>query len=301
MADLVDIMDVAPRDGLQNDPVDLSTDDKLELIARLVDAGLKHIEVTSFVNPKRVPRMADADELSRRLPRIPGVSYVGLLMNERGMERALAAGITEINAVTVASDGFAARNQNMTSEQSVDLAIAILDAARAAGVAASVGIATAFGCPFEGEVPVARVAAIARRLAEAGYREISLADTIGVATPGDVIERFGALAAAAPGVKMRGHFHNTRNTGIANAWAAVSVGVRGLDASLGGIGGCPFAPKATGNIPTDDLAYMLARSGYETGIDLPKLVEASTWLGERLGRQLPAMLGRAGIFPKLAA
>ena len=254
MADLVDIMDVAPRDGLQNDPVDLSTDDKLELIARLVDAGLKHIEVTSFVNPKRVPRMADADELSRRLPRIPGVSYVGLLMNERGMERALAAGITEINAVTVASDGFAARNQNMTSEQSVDLAIAILDAARAAGVAASVGIATAFGCPFEGEVPVARVAAIARRLAEAGYREISLADTIGVATPGDVIERFGALAAAAPGVKMRGHFHNTRNTGIANAWAAVSVGVRGLDASLGGIGGCPFAPKATGNIPTDDLA-----------------------------------------------
>ncbi len=301
MADFVDIMDVAPRDGLQNDPVDLSTEDKLELIARLVAAGLKHVEVTSFVNPKRVPRMADADELSRRLPKLPGVSYVGLLMNERGMERALAAGIAEINAVTVASDAFAARNQNMTSEQSVDLAIAILEAARAAGVKASVGIATAFGCPFEGEVPVERVAAIAKRLAEAGYPEIALADTIGVATPGDVIERFGALAAAAPGVKMRGHFHNTRNTGIANAWAAVSVGVRGLDASLGGIGGCPFAPKATGNIPTDDLAYMLARSGYETGIDLPKLVEASTWLGERLGRQLPAMLGRAGIFPKLAA
>ena len=295
---VIEIVEVSPRDGLQNDKVLLPTEAKVALIERLLAAGLRRIEVTSFVNPARVPQMADADALPGRLPQVEGVSYIGLVMNRRGLDRAVAAGVHEVNAVVVATDTFAQRNQGATTAQTVETAIEI---ARASALPVSVTIGAAFGCPFEGEVPIGRVVGIAERLAGSGAVELALADTIGVAGPAEVAERFRAVRAATPGLRLRGHFHNTRNTGLANAWAAVEAGVEVLDASLGGIGGCPFAPAATGNVPTEDLVYMLERAGRRTGVDLPLLLEASAWLEGQLGRTLPAMLGKAGLFPPARA
>jgi len=298
---MVKIVEVSPRDGLQNESVAFATSAKVALIERLVAAGACRIEVTSFVNPKRVPQMADADILPAQLPRQPGLSYIGLVLNRRGLDRALAAGIHEVNAVVVASDTFAQRNQGQSRAETLAEAEAVMRGARDAGLFASVTIGAAFGCPFEGEVPVARIAEMARRIAASGAQELALADTIGVASPRDVAERFKAAGLAAPNLPLRGHFHNTRNTGLANAWAALAAGAVALDASLGGIGGCPFAPAATGNIPTEDLVYMLERAGIPTGLDLPALLAASAWLETQLGRSVPAMLGRAGLFPAARA
>lgn len=300
MLSQVQIVEVSPRDGLQNEATPVTTDQKVELITRAIAAGAKRIEVTSFVNPKRVPQMADAEAVLAALPKDNGVSYIGLALNGRGFDRALAAGASEVNYVLVASDTFSQRNNGAPTLDTLGGWAEVAAAARAAKIPTSITIGASFGCPFEGEVPVARVVEVACRAAEHGVDEIALADTIGVASPADVVERFRAVAEALPGIRLRAHFHNTRNTGIANAYAAVSVGVGVLDSSLGGIGGCPFAPAATGNIPTEDLVYMLNRMKIDTGIDLAAAIDAAKWLEGVIGRTNPAMLGRAGIFPPAA-
>ena len=292
----VDVVEVGPRDGLQSEPGVLPTATKVEFIERAIAAGVRRVEVTSFVNPKRVPQMADAEAVLAALPRHPGVHYIGLVLNRKGFERAAAAGCNEIGMAVVASDTFNQRNQGVTSDESIAAWLDIARAAKVAGIRPQVTVSAAFGCPFEGEVPVSRVVEIAQRVAEAGPFEIALADTIGVGVPSQVIELVARVREAVPGVALRCHFHNTRNTGIANAFAAVQAGVRTLDASLGGIGGCPFAPAATGNIATEDLVYMLHRSGHPTGIDLASAIETGKWLQEQLGRPVPSMLVRAGDF-----
>ena len=293
----VDIVEVGPRDGLQSEPGVLSTATKVEFIERAVAAGVRRVEVTSFVNPARVPQMADAEAVLRALPRREGVHYIGLVLNRKGFDRAVAAGCNEIGMAVFASDTFNRRNQGVSSDESIAAWLDIAAAARQAGIRPQVTVSAAFGCPFEGEVPVQRVVDIVRHVAEAEPFEIALADTIGVGVPAQVIELVDRVHEAVPWVALRGHFHNTRNTGLANAFAAVQAGIRTLDASLGGIGGCPFAPAATGNIPTEDLVYMLNRSGYPTGIDLVSAIETGKWLQEQLGRPVPGMLVKAGVFP----
>jgi hydroxymethylglutaryl-CoA lyase len=234
------------------------------------------------------------------LPKRADVTYVGLVLNRRGFERALAAGCNEIGMALAVSDTFNRRNQGVSSEESIAAWLDIGKAARAAGVGAQLTVSAAFGCPFEGEIPVARVVEIAKRCAEAEPREIALADTIGVGVPSQVTELVARVREAVPGMPLRCHFHNTRNTGLANAYAAVQAGVGVLDASVGGIGGCPFAPAATGNIPSEDLIYMLQRSGVNTGISLDTLIETARWLQEQLGRAVPGMVVKAGTFPGAA-
>jgi len=296
----VEIVEVGPRDGLQSEPGVVPTAIKVEFIGRAIAAGLRRVEVASFVNPSRVPQMADAEEVLKALPRLEGVFYVGLVLNRRGFERAAAAGCNEIGMAVVASDTFNRRNQGVSTDESIAAWLDIAASARRAGIRPQVTVSAAFGCPFEGEVAVERVVEIARRVAEAGPNEIALADTIGVGVPAQVTEIVEKVREAVPGVSLRCHFHNTRNTGLANAYAAVQAGVATLDASLGGIGGCPFAPAATGNIPTEDLLYMLHRSGYETGVSLEAAIATGQWLQEQLGRPVPGMLVKAGVFPRPA-
>ncbi len=300
LARSIGIVEVGPRDGLQNESAPVTTATKIEFIRRAVDAGLRRIEVASFVNPKRVPQMADAEAVFAGLPRREGVRYIGLVLNRKGFDRAAAAGCGEIGMVVFATDTFNRRNQGVTSAESIRTWRGIAAAAQSAGIRAQVTISAAFGCPFEGEVAVGRIVEIARELADGSPFEIALADTIGVAVPGQVAEVFARVSAALPGIALRGHFHNTRNTGLANAYAAVSAGAVVLDASLGGIGGCPFAPAATGNIPTEDLAYMLGRMGMETGIDLDRAISTARWLESQIGHAVPGMLVKAGVFPGAA-
>ncbi len=296
----VSIIEVGPRDGLQSEPEILPTATKIEFIRRAVDAGIRRLEVTSFVHPKRVPQMADAEDVIRGLPRKDGVIYIGLVLNRKGFERAQATGIHEIGMAVVASDTYNQRNQGVPTAESVKAWVEIARAARAAGIRANVMISSAFGCPFEGEVPVRRVLDLVEQVMEGDPVELGLADSIGVGVPSQVRDLVGAVRDKAPGTPIRCHFHNTRNTGIANAQAALDAGVASLDASIGGIGGCPFAPAATGNIPTDDLLYLLDRSGVETGVSLERIIATSQWLIEQLGRGTPAMLPKAGIFPQVA-
>lgn len=294
----VQIVEVAPRDGLQNETIVLPVADRLALIRSAAAAGLTRIEVASFVNPARVPTMAGAEELIAEAVSIPGLSLSALVLNERGFERAHASAVDEINFVVVASETFSQRNQGASIAQTLDAWRRIAPAA--GGFHRCVTIGAAFGCPFEGEVPLQRVLAIAEEAAAAGLEEIALADTIGVAGPLAVETAFSTLRQRLPQIRLRAHFHNTRNTGYANADAALRCGVTALDASLGGVGGCPFAPEATGNIATEDLAYMLRRNGVQTGLDEPMLLEASRALSERLERRLPAQLPHVRPFPPFA-
>lgn len=294
----IEIVEVGPRDGLQNDPVLMPTEVKIELVERLIDAGVRRMEAASFVHPKLVPAMANSDTVMSRVPRDKGVKYIGLALNERGMRRALEAKCDEVNYVMVASEGFGKRNQNATPEESADLFDRIAVLAHDDGVPVSVTISVAFGDPFDGEVPVGTVAMLAKRAAAAGAIEIALGDTIGVANPWDVRARIDAVRHVAPDVRLRMHFHNTRNTALANVHAAVEGGVDVIDASVGGIGGCPFAPKATGNVATEDVVYMLERAGFDTGLDLGKLIETAKWLEtEGLKHPVESMLSKAGGFP----
>ncbi|MFJ1540919.1 hydroxymethylglutaryl-CoA lyase [Micromonospora chalcea] len=294
----IDVVEVSPRDGLQNEATLLTTDDKIELVDRAVRAGARRVEVTSFVNPARVPQMADADELMAALPRHDGVRYAGLVMNRRGLDRALAAGVDEINVVVVATDSFCGRNQGMTTAQACDTAAELVRAASEAGAFTTVTVGAAFGCPFEGEVPPARLREVLTRVVDAGPDELALADTIGVAVPTDVTERLAlAREITRSRTPLRLHLHDTRHSGVANAVAAVQAGVTTLDASIGGAGGCPFAPAATGNVATEDLVYLFDRMGQPTGLDLEELTSATSWLEHRLGRRLPGALLRAGGFP----
>ena len=294
----VTIVEVSPRDGLQNESVVLPTEAKVELIGRLLHAGARRIEAVSFAHPRLVPAMADAEAVMAAVPRGDGVSYAGLVLNRRGLDRATDAGVDEVNVVVCVSDTFSRRNQNMSTSQAMAVAETVAADARARGLFATLTLSTAFGCPFEGEVPPARVVDLARRGAAAGFDELCLGDTIGVGTPAQVRDlTAGVRAAVGDAPPLRYHFHNTRNTGFANAFAAVLDGVTVLDASAGGIGGCPFAPNATGNIATDDLVYMLDRMGITTGWDLETLLPTATFLTDHLGHQVPAMLPRAGTFP----
>ncbi len=294
----VNLIEVGPRDGLQSEAAVFPTPSKLELIQRLVAAGIRRLEVTSFVNPKKVPQMADAEALIAALPEVPGVVYIGLVLNRRGFDRARMAGCQEVGMAVIASDTFGRRNQGMSTEESVAAWLDIAGAAHAAGITPQVTISAAFGCPFEGEIDPGRVIDLARRCAEGRPSEIAIADTVGVGVPSQVTDLFGRLREALPGMPLRGHFHNTRNTGIANAYAAVLAGAASLDASVGGIGGCPFAPAATGNIASEDLLYLLQRSGIETGVSIGGVVETAKWLQEQIGRPLPGMLMKAGNFPR---
>lgn len=297
----VEIVEVGARDGLQNEPEVLPTETKVTLINRAIAGGVRRLETASFVNPRRVPQMADAEAVMAALPDSADVTYIGLVLNERGAERALQTKVHELGAVAVASDSFAMRNQGQTSDESVAIAAAIVAMAKAAGRSGQVTISAAFGCPFEGEVDPDRVVAMASALAASRPREIALADTIGVAVPAQVSDLIRKVRAVVGDIPLRAHFHNTRNTGLANAWAAYEAGIATLDASLGGLGGCPFAPKATGNIPTEDLVYLLTRSGVATGVNLDSLIESGIWLTQTMGRELPAMVSRAGNFPAAAA
>ena len=294
----VEICEVSPRDGLQNEDVLLSTEDKVELVERAVRAGARRIEVTSFVNPTRVAQMADAGEVMAALPRLAGVTYAGLVMNARGLERALAARVDEINIVVVATDTFCGRNQGTTTLQAVEVAAGLVAGARSAGVRSTVTIGAAFGCPFEGEVPIERLRDVIAGVVDAGPDELALADTIGVAVPHEIIQRVRlARVLAGPDTPLRLHLHDTRHTAVANAVAAVEVGVAVLDASIGGTGGCPFAPSATGNVATEDLVYLFDRMGVETGFDMEELIDTTAWLEHKLRKELPGALLRAGSFP----
>jgi hydroxymethylglutaryl-CoA lyase len=287
---------------LQNEPEVISTADKLGLLNRLIATGSKRLEIASFVHPARVPQMADAEAVIAGMPDLPDVSYIGLCLNKRGVLRAIDSrsngrrGVDEAGCVMVATDTFGQKNQGQTITDGLRENAEMLRLARAEGLVPQVTISAAFGCPFEGHVPAARVIDIARKLAEADPVEIALADTIGVAVPSQVRDLFGALAQALPHIRLRAHFHNTRNTGIANAWAAYEAGVQVLDSSVGGLGGCPFAPKATGNIATEDLVFMLDRSHIASGLNLEALIGVNHWFAPILGRPLPSMVGKAGGF-----
>jgi hydroxymethylglutaryl-CoA lyase len=297
MSTAVELVEVAPRDGLQNEQRVLSTEDKLELVRRSVAAGARRVEVTSFVHPARVPQLADAEDVVAQLPRDDGVVYTALILNERGYDRALAAGVAEICTVVVASETFSRRNQGMSIAETLAALRRIRDRAGTDGVRVTVTVAAAFGCPFEGDLPLAAFEDVLRRTVELGPDELTLADTIGVGVPSDIEERFGLAAALGPGLPLRAHLHDTRNTGVANAVAAVRSGVTALDTSVGGLGGCPFAPAATGNVATEDLVYTLHRMGYETGQRIEPIIDTARWVTGRLGVPIAGSLARAGGFP----
>lgn len=295
----LELLEVSPRDGLQNEKHTVATSDKLELVERAIDAGVRRIEVTSFVNPKAVPQMADADDVCAGLPQRDDVTYIGLVMNMRGAERAIATGrIDQLGAVAVATDGLGVANQGQTSDETIAVCQQIIERAQGSGLTAQATIAASFGCPFDGEVPEERVVHMARELAKAGPVEIALADTIGVANPAHVDSLVSKVREVIDPLPVRVHFHNTRGTGLANVWAAIGAGATTIDASIGGLGGCPFAPGAAGNVATDDVLYMLDRAGIETGLSLESLIETNHWLSKVMGKQLPAMVGKAGGFPQ---
>ncbi len=294
----IEICEVSPRDGLQDEPVLFSTEDKIELVNRIIRAGIRRIEVTSFVNPQRVPQMADAAEVMAGLPRQEGVRYIGLVMNPRGLERALLAKVDEVNIIVVATDTFCGKNQGMTTQHAIEVATGLVAMAREAGIASTITIGAAFGCPFEGEVSLGRITEVISQVVDAGPDELALADSIGVAVPRDILQRVGiAREYAPPSLPIRLHLHDTRHTAIANAVAALSAGVSVLDSSIGGMGGCPFAPAATGNVATEDLLYLFDRLDVETGIEFDQIIETTQWLEGKISKRLPGALLRAGIFP----
>lgn len=291
------IVEVGPRDGLQSQDRVLSVDDRLELVRRCAAAGVTRIEVASFVHPKVVPQMAGAEEVVAGLESDRSFAAIGVVLNRRGLERALETGVDEVNLVVAAAEGYNRKNANASVEETMTEVEAMVPEAGGAGKRVTVTLSVAFGDPFDGEVPLSSVTSLAERAAAAGAHEIVVADTIGAGVPTDVTERLAAVRAVAPEVAVRCHFHNTRNTGYANAVAAVAAGVDALDAAVGGYGGSPFAPGAGGNIATEDLAHLLERSGVETGVDIGGLLGAAAWLESKLGSPAAAMLGRAGSFP----
>jgi hydroxymethylglutaryl-CoA lyase len=293
----LNIVEVGPRDGLQNEAAVLDPATRIELIGKLAAAGADRIEAVSFVSPSRVPQMAQAEEVMAGVPRRAGLRYAGLVLNDRGLDRALAAGVDEVNVVVVASETFSQRNQGASVAQMLDVAGRVVRRAREAGRFATVTVATAFGCPFEGEMPADRVTGLVARIADSGPDEIALADTIGAGVPAQVRALTDGSRRQAPGIPLRFHFHNTRNTGYANALAALDAGVTTLDAAVGGYGGCPFAPNATGNIGTEDLVYAARRSGFDVRQTEAAAGEIALWLQDRLGKPVQTMLPRAGTFP----
>jgi isopropylmalate/homocitrate/citramalate synthase len=290
----IEIVDVGPRDGLQNEDETLAPEVRAELCDRLAATGIPRVEAASFVNPKRVPQMAGAEEVMAAIERSPHTSYAGLVLNEKGYERAVEAGVDEVRYAFPVTETFARRNQNTTVEDATALSARLVERARLDGVRVSITLSAAFGDPFEGKVEPGHVLDVASEVAAYIPDEIVLADTIGVGVPSQV--RNLVEGVATHGITVGCHFHDTRNTGIANAAAAVESGATVLDASVGGTGGCPFAPRATGNIATEDLIYLLHGMGYETGIDLDALIEVASWLAQQLDKELPGQLYKAGNF-----
>jgi (R)-citramalyl-CoA lyase len=290
----IEIVDVGPRDGLQNEDKTLSPEVRAELCEKLAATGVPRVEAASFVNPKRVPQMTGAEEVMSAIERSPGTSYAGLVLNEKGYERAIQAGVDEIRYAFPVTETFAKRNQNTTVANATQLGARLVERARLDGVRVSITLSAAFGDPFEGRVDPEHVLGIAASVAASGPDEIVLADTIGVGVPNQVRKLVEGVRAH--GITVACHFHDTRNTGIANAAAAVDSGATVLDASVGGTGGCPFAPRATGNIATEDLVYLLHGMDYETGIDLDALIEVATWLAQQLDKELPGQVYKAGNF-----
>jgi len=300
MSSKIQIVEVGPRDGLQNEDMILSTADKLGLIESLVESGVTRIEAVSFAHPEYVPQLADAEAVMAGIDKHPAVSYIGLVMNWRGWLRALETDIDEVNVPVFASDTFNVKNQGVSTADSIEVIHAITADAHDRGTTVTATVGTAWGCPFEGEVPVDNLIEAVRGVFTAGVDEIAVADTIGVADPWSVRQRLSAVQSEVGDTPLRVHFHDTRNTGIANTFAAIEVGVTTVDASVGGIGGCPFAPAATGNIATDDLVYMLNRGGFEHGLSLDSLIDVSAELETLLNKAVPAMLPRAGDFPQVS-
>ena len=297
MTRAVEIVEVGPRDGLQNDPATLSTEQKLEFIARLEACGVRRMESGAFVSPRAVPKMADSPAVFKGLKRSGKTRHIALALNETGIRRALEAKADEINFVLVAGEGFGQRNQGMTPQQSADMLSHCAPLVHEAGLPLSATISVAFGDPYSGEVDPGLVADLALQAQTAGCVELGLGDTIGVATPWDVRKLIGKVAAAAPLPALRLHFHDTRGAGLANVAAAIEAGVSVIDASCGGIGGCPFAPAATGNVATEDVVYMLHRAGFDTGLDLDQLIDTAHWLETVLDHKISSSLSRAGGFP----
>lgn len=293
----IDIVEVGPRDGLQNDPGNLTTQQKLEFIARLEEAGVRRMESGSFVSPKAVPKMADSTEVFAGLDRSKPTRHIALALNEKGVRRAIDAKADEINFVLVAGEGFGKRNQGMSPSESADMLMQCAPLIHEAGIPLSATISVAFGDPYDGEVDPLVVGNLAARAQRAGVGELALGDTIGVATPWQVRSLIERVSMEAPDVFLRMHFHDTRGAALANVAAAVDAGIDVIDASCGGIGGCPFAPAATGNVATEDVVYMLERAGFETGLDLGKLIETAKWLETVLGHEVSSSLSKAGGFP----
>jgi len=300
----IQIVEVGPRDGLQNEAAILDPAVRAELVLRLEAAGARRIEAVSFVHPRLVPQMAEAEAVMAALPPAPGRSRIGLVLNGKGYDRALETGVDEVNVSLSVTDGFGLKNQGLAVRDQMAMLTDILarrhnsDGADTPVPALSATLSCVWGCPFDGEVQVGQVAGLVGELAALGVAEIGLADTIGVGDPWAVTRKIEAARAAAPDAILRLHFHDTRNTGVANAYAAVQAGVHVLDASVGGSGGCPFAPGATGNVATEDLVYMLERAGYSTGYDLDALVNTARWIGAQIGRPTPSALSRAGGWPR---
>lgn len=297
MSRRIDIVEVGPRDGLQNDPSELTVSQKLEFIERLETCGVRRIEAGSFVSPRAVPKMADSGEVFRALTKTPGRSRIALALNEKGVRYAIDAKADEINFVLVASEGFGLKNQGMSPQGSADRLAELAPLVHEAGIPLSATISVAFGDPYDGEVDPGIVANLAAQAQRAGVSEVGLGDTIGAATPWAVRDMIERVRMEAPDVYLRLHFHDTRGAGPANVYAAVEAGVDIIDASCGGIGGCPFAPAATGNVATEDVVFMLERAGFETGIDLEKMIETARWLETVLGHPVSSSLIRAGGFP----
>ncbi len=298
----IEICEVGPRDGLQSEPRIWSVEERVELIDRLSSTGVPRIEAVSFVNPKRVPQMASAETVMAKIKRRSGVSFAGLALNARGAERAIEAGVDEVRYVVVSSETFNQRNQGATIDESLAGFSQIADKVTNAGLKLSATVAAAFGCPFEGKVEPSQVARIAKQLVDGGCVEIGMADTIGSGVPTQVTEILGLVRdTVGSDIGLGFHLHNTRNTGFANAAAAANEGVLFLDASVGGLGGCPFAPKATGNIATEDLCFMLRNMGFETGIDINAYVETANWAEGFFEVPLPGQIMKAGLFPETAA
>jgi hydroxymethylglutaryl-CoA lyase len=299
----IQIVEVGPRDGLQNEKAILDPSVRADLVLRLEAAGARRIEAVSFVHPRLVPQMAGAEDVMAALSPTPGRSRIGLVLNGKGYDRALGTGVDEVNVSLSVTDGFGLKNQGLAVRDQVAMLTDILarrhnsDGADTPVPALSATLSCVWGCPFDGEVPVGQVADLVAEIAALGVAEIGLADTIGAGDPWSVTRKIEAARAAAPDAVLRLHFHDTRNTGVANAYAAVQAGVDVLDASVGGIGGCPFAPGATGNVATEDLVYMLERAGYSTGYDLDALIGTARWIGEKIGRPAPSALSRAGGWP----
>jgi len=291
----VRIVEVGPRDGLQNEKTIVPAAVKIELIDRLSATGLRTIEATSFVSPKWVPQLADAAEVFAAIEKRPGVSYPVLVPNLQGYERAREVGATEIAVFTAASEAFNRRNINASIDESIDRFVPVLERARADGVKVRGYVSTVLGCPYQGEVPVSDVVRVARRLHELGCHEISLGDTIGIGTPAKARAMLRAVAGAVPMSALAVHFHDTRGQALANILACLEEGVAVVDSSVSGTGGCPYAKGATGNVASEDVAYMLEGMGIATGVDLPKLIETGLWLSEQLGRETSSRVARASV------